>query len=54
MQKNKIDILKNNSKFYKLDFGIDDKDNLDKTYLLIFLHYFLVFLELTFQLKKKF
>ena len=36
MQKNKIDILKNNSKFYKLDFGIDDTDNLDKTYLLIF------------------
>ena len=36
MQNNKIDILKSNSKFYKLDFGIDDSDNLDKTYLLIF------------------
>ena len=36
MQKNKIDILKNNSKFYKLDFGIDYTDNKDKTYLVIF------------------
>ena len=37
MQKNKIDIFKNNSKFYKLDFGIVDIENLDKSYLLIFL-----------------
>ena len=37
MQKTKIHILKNNSKFYKLDFGIDDRDNLEKNYLLIFL-----------------
>ena len=36
MQKNKIDILKKNSKFYKLDFGVDNSDNLEKTYLLIF------------------
>ena len=37
MQNNKIDTLKNNSNFYKLDFGIDDLNNLNKTYLLIFL-----------------
>ncbi len=37
MQKTKIDILRKNLKFYKLDFGIDSVDNLDKTYLLIFL-----------------
>ena len=36
MQKNKIDIFKKNSKFYKLDFGIDYKDNQDKSYFLIF------------------
>ena len=36
MQKSKIDIFKKNSKFYKLDFGIDGLDNLDKTYLLVF------------------
>ena len=37
MQKTKLDILKKNSKFIKLDFGIDCLDNLDKNYLLIFL-----------------
>ena len=36
MQNNKIDILRNNSKFYKLDFGNDDLNNLNETYLLIF------------------
>ena len=36
MQNNKIDIFKKNSKFYKLDFGIDGIDNLDKTYLISF------------------
>ena len=37
MEKKKIDIIKKNSKFYKLDFGIDGLDNLDKTYSLIIL-----------------
>ena len=37
MQKSKIDIFKENSKFYKLDFGIDGIDNLDQNYLLVFL-----------------
>jgi len=37
MQKSKIDIFKQNSKFYKLDFGIDGIDNLDQKYLLVFL-----------------
>ena len=37
MQKSKIDIFKQNSKFYKLDFGIDGIDNLDQNYLLVFL-----------------
>ena len=37
MKNTKIDIIKNNSKFYKLDFGIDGLDNLDKTYLLVVL-----------------
>ena len=36
MQKTKLDIFRHNSKFYKLDFGIVDIENLDKTYLLIF------------------
>ena len=36
MQKTKIEILKNKSKFYKLDFGIDDINDFDQTYLLIF------------------
>ena len=37
MQISKIDIFKQNSKFYKLDFGIDGIDNLDQNYLLVFL-----------------
>ena len=37
MQKSKIDIFKQNSKFYKLDFGIDGIENLDQNYLLVFL-----------------
>ena len=37
MQKSKIDIFKQNSKFYKLDFGIDGIDNLNHNYLLVFL-----------------
>ena len=37
MIKRKIDVFKNNSKFYKLDFGIDYTDNLDKTYLFIYI-----------------
>ena len=37
MKNTKIDIIKKNSKFYKLDFGIDSLDNLDKTYLLVVL-----------------
>ena len=37
MQKSKIDIFKQNSKFYKLDFGIDEIGNLDQNYLLVFL-----------------
>ncbi len=37
MQKNKIDTLKKNLKFYKLDFGIDGIDNLDENYLFVFL-----------------
>ena len=36
MQKTKIKTLKNNSKFYKLDFGINNIDDLEKTDLLIF------------------
>jgi len=36
MLNKKIEILKNNSKFYKLDFGIDDENNLEKINLLIF------------------
>ena len=37
MQKSKIDIFKQNSKFYKIDFVIDRIDNLDQNYLLVFL-----------------
>ena len=36
MLNKKIEILKNNSKFYKLDFGIHDENNLEKINLLIF------------------
>tara|TARA_A100001011_G_scaffold400789_1_gene518859 strand:- start:7159 stop:7977 length:819 start_codon:yes stop_codon:yes gene_type:complete len=37
MQKTKTNIIKNNSKFYKLDFGIEDIEKPDKIQLLIFL-----------------
>ena len=37
MQKSKIDFIKNSSKFYKLDFGIDDEVKPDKVLLITFL-----------------
>ena len=52
MQKSKIDIFKQNSKFYKLDFGIDRIDNLDQNYLLVFLS-INRFSGMILQLKKK-
>ncbi len=36
MQKTKIEIFKHSSKFYKLDLGLDNTDNLKKTYLITF------------------
>ena len=37
MKNKKIDILNENSKFYKLDFGINETENLDDIYSLILL-----------------
>ena len=37
MQKSKIDLIKNSTKFYKLDFGIDDIEKPEQIYLLTFL-----------------